>query len=256
MTHDGVPFAALRWQQRMIRQGIKFCGCLLVGCGALLMVALASYSSNDPSWNAVSVGCQHLDEFVLSKVLVPETSLAAAVVDRSSTISEPDGQHPKAANSRLCQPDPDDDVRNLLFHPGAYSADLLFQLFGIVGWLCPLGLVFFGLRIVFRPNHHGRPRDGASLLCVAGLLGMLVLQSMVPFWNSQGVSDYPVGGSVGVLMIDTLSVIPFIGQRPVAVAALAWSGLLLVLFGQAWTVLVRYRATFAARPFLLDRPLR
>lgn len=202
----------------VIRWEIRLWGYLLAGCGLLLMVALASYSSDDPSWNTVSISCQYQDEIGLS-----------------------DSQHPQSTTSRACQTNPDDNVRNLLFRPGAYSADLLLQLFGIVSWLCPLWLVFFGLWIVFGRDRNGWLRGGGSFLCVAGLLGMLALQSMVPFWNALGAFDHPAGGSVGILMIDILSVIPFIGQHLVAIAVLAWSSLLLVLVSRAWT-LVRCRS--------------
>jgi DNA segregation ATPase FtsK/SpoIIIE, S-DNA-T family len=108
-------------------------------------------------------------------------------------------------------------TRNWIGPVGAYTADLLFQIFGFAAFLLPAGLVALGWRWL-----RSRPIDSqASTLAGYGLL-LLSLPSLLSLWNFWEVrGTVPPGGLLGsVVSYEMRSGLNFWGATLVEIALL------------------------------------
>jgi S-DNA-T family DNA segregation ATPase FtsK/SpoIIIE len=90
---------------------------------------------------------------------------------------------------------------NLIGRLGSYSADLLYQLFGLAAWLLPVGLVALGWKWV-----RSQPIE-VPMLRTAGyavlVLAACTALTLMP-WLGQLADALPLGGVAGVLLADAL----------------------------------------------------
>ena len=103
-------------------------------------------------------------------------------------------------------PEANPDIRNILGIPGAWTADLLLQGFGIAGYMPGALLMAWGLRIM---SHRGLSRVplraglalATMLLAAAGFAGM-------PAFEGWQLSHAHLGGTGGALLLDALGALP------------------------------------------------
>ncbi|MDX1980287.1 MAG: DNA translocase FtsK [Bryobacteraceae bacterium] len=96
---------------------------------------------------------------------------------------------------------PEARATNLIGQLGSYSADLLYQCFGLAAWLLPIGLVALGWKWVqSKPIEVPMLRTaGYAMLVLAACTGL----TLIP-WLGKLADALPLGGVAGVLMADAL----------------------------------------------------
>ena len=122
-------------------------------------------------------------------------------------------------------------TRNWIGPVGAYSADLLFQMFGFAAFLLPVAIGMLGYRWC-----RSRAIDSQAATIAGYVLLLMSLPSLLSLWHFPAVRDaLPAGGMMGTLVSHGLrSGFNLWGANLVAIALLVVAVFLTTSFSFSW----------------------